>query len=251
LKSGPSIGNPQSAIRNQELPMAIPTTDAALVDWSTNADTRLTASPATYGTTAAIATAYHAVHQPFVDAYGDVVAARESGTRSSSLCAIKDAAKSALLAFARPLYKQIQANNSGVTAAAKIELGIVVPDVLPSPVPPPAMAPALSVVRVDGRLVRIRLADPAHPTRRRLPAGVNGATVMSFVGATPPADPFACRYEGSTSRSEVDVLFPETVAPGTQVWLVAFFFNARKQNGPACAPVGAVINYGSTMPMAA
>ena len=41
------------------------------------------------------------------------------------------------------------------------------------------------------------------------------------------------------------------VAPGTQVWLTAFFFNERKQNGPACAGVGAIINYGGSMPMAA
>jgi hypothetical protein len=228
--------------------MAIPTKDSSLVDWSTNAKTRLTASPATYGTTAPVAAQYATLHDAYVLAYDNLVTARAAGTRSESLTSLRNAAKFALLAFARPLYKQIQANTA-VTAAAKIELGVVVPDVLPSPVPPPAMAPALSVVRVDGRVVRIRLADLAHPTRRRMPAGVNGATVMSFVGPTPPADPFACKYEGSTSRTSVDVLFPESIAPGTQVWLTAFFFNARKQNGPACAPVGAVINYGSTMPM--
>ena len=230
--------------------MAIPTKDSSLVDWSTNAKTRLTASPATYGTTAPVAAQYATLHGAFVTAYDNLVTARAGGTRSESLTSLKSAAKYALLAFARPLYKQIQANTA-VTAAAKIELGVVVPDVLPSPVPPPAMAPALSVVRVDGRVVRIRLADPAHPTRRRLPLGVNGATVMSYVGATPPADPFAFKYEGSTSRTTVDVLFPESVAPGTQIWLTAFFFNARKQNGPACAAVGATINYGATMPMAA
>ncbi|MEA2708233.1 MAG: hypothetical protein QOF78_834, partial [Phycisphaerales bacterium] len=59
------------------------------------------------------------------------------------------------------------------------------------------------------------------------------------------------KYEGSTSRTTVEILFPESVAPGTQVWLTAFFFNERKQNGPACAAVGTLINYGGTMPMAA
>ena len=49
----------------------------------------------------------------------------------------------------------------------------------------------------------------------------------------------------------VDVLFPESVAPGTQVWLTAVWFNERKQMGPACAPVGAQINFGGSMPMAA
>ena len=230
--------------------MAIPTRDVLLADWSTNADARLTATPALYGTTAAVATAYHTVHEAFLTAYNTLVASRASGTRSSSEVAIKDSAKLALLNFARPLYKQIQANTA-VTAAAKIELGIVVPNPEPTPVPVPGFAPQLTIVSVDGRLVKIRLADPAHPTRKRMPAGVDGATVMSFVGPEAPADVRDYKYEGGTARTTVDVLFPDSVAPGTQVWLTAFFFNERKQNGPACAGVGAIINYGGTMPMAA
>jgi hypothetical protein len=210
----------------------------------------LTASPTTYGTTAAVATQYAAVHDAFITANDNNVAARAAGTRSSALASIKDDAKSALLAFARPLYKTIQADTA-VTDAAKIELGIVVPDVLPSPQPVPNFAPGLTIVGVDGRLVRIRLFDPANPTRRRIPAGINGATVMSFIGAAPPADPGAYKYEGSTSRAIVDILFPESAVPGTQVWLMAFFFNERKQNGPACTAVGTNINYGGSMPMAA
>jgi hypothetical protein len=156
----------------------------------------------------------------------------------------------ALLNFARPLYKQIQANTA-VTAAAKIELGVVVPDREPSPQPVPNFAPQLTIVSVNGGLVKVRLSDPAHPTRKRMPAGVDGATVMSFVGAEAPVDPGLYKYEGGTARTTIDILFPESVVPGTQVWLMAFFFNERKQNGPACAGVGAIINYGGTMPMAA
>src|SRR5687768_14891657 len=133
-------------------PVAIPHTDSALVDWSTNANTRLTAAPATYGTTAAVATQYDTLHDAFVLAYNNVVAARESGTRSSSLVAIKDSAKLALLNFARPLYKTIQANTS-VTASAKIELGVVVPDVQPTPLPPPADAPGIDILSTAGNTV--------------------------------------------------------------------------------------------------
>ncbi len=230
--------------------MSIPTKDSALVDWSTNADTRLTASPATYGTTAPVAAAYTVLHDAFVAAYDALIAARTAGTRSEAMTATKDVAKGALLEYARPLYKTIQANTS-VTPAAKIELGIVVPDVEPSPQPVPAFAPGITVVSVQGPLVTLRLFDPANPTRRAMPAGVNGATVMSYVGATAPLDPTAYKYEGSTSRSTVEILFPESVVPGTQVWVTAFFFNERKQNGPACTAVGTVINYGGIMPMAA
>src|SRR5688572_11839028 len=149
--------------------MAIPIKDVLLVDWSTNADTRLTAAPATYGTTAAVATQYTAVHDPFVTAYNNLVAARASGTRSESLTALKNAAKTTLLQFARPLYKQIQANTA-VTAGAKIELGIVVPDPEPSPQPVPGTAPLVRVDSVDGRTVRVSLRDVNNPDRRRIPA---------------------------------------------------------------------------------
>jgi hypothetical protein len=230
--------------------VAIPTKDILLIDWSTNANTRLTASPVTYGTTAAVATAYAAVHTPFVTAYDNLIAARSAGTRSESLTSIKALAKIALLNFARPLYKQIQANTA-VAPAAKIELGVVVPNPEPTPIPAPAFAPQLTIVSVNGRLVTVRLSDPANPTRKRMPAGVDGATVLSFVGAAAPADPGQYKYEGGTSRTTFDVLFPEAAEPGTKVWLTAFFFNERKQNGPACAAVGAIINYGGTMPMAA
>ena len=230
--------------------MAIPRKDSALVDWSTNANTRLTASPVTYGTTAAVATQYDGFHDSFITAYNNVVAARESGTRSSSLCAIRDAAKLALLDFARPLYKQIQANTA-VTDAAKIELGIVVIDNEPTPQPVPGFAPGLNVVSVNGRLAKIRLFDPANPTRRRIPDGVNGGIVMSFVGAEPPASPNVCKMEGPISRVDGAVVFPESLAPGTQVWLLATWFNERKQMGPACAPVATQINFGGSLPMAA
>src|SRR5688500_6162459 len=190
--------------------MAIPTKDVSLVDWSTNTTARLTASPVTYGTTAAVATQYDGLHDAFVLAYNNLVAARAAGVRSSPLASIKDSAKQALLDFARPLYKQIQANTA-VTDAAKIELGVVVPDTEPSPQPVPSFAPKLIVEKVDGRLVTIRLADPANDTRKRMPAGCNGATVMSFVGATAPTNPALYKYEGSTSKVIVEILFPETV----------------------------------------
>jgi hypothetical protein len=45
----------------------------------------------------------------------------------------------------------------------------------------------------------------------------------------------------------VDVLFPATVASGATVWLSAFWFNPRKQPGPACDPVSANLPGGGAM----
>ena len=59
-----------------------------------------------------------------------------------------------------------------------------------------------------------------------------------------PSDPTQYEYEGSTSRTTVDILFPESVVPGTQVWLTAFWFNGRKQSGPAATPVSTNVQGG-------
>src|SRR6478672_1739290 len=117
--------------------MAIPAeNDSLLVAFSTNFNDRIVAAPATYGFSAAQASAYTALHTPFVSAYNAVVAARESGTRSRSLVASKDAAKASLLGYARQLYAQVQSSLT-VTDAAKIELGVKVRSA-PSPQPIPA-----------------------------------------------------------------------------------------------------------------
>lgn len=139
----------------------------------------------------------------------------------------------------------------GTTDTQRAELGLTVHDVLPSPIPPPADAPGILVESVDGRTVSIRLIDPANPTRRGRPAGVDGATVLSYVGATRPEDTGAGKFEGSISRTTFDVAFPTTVAAGAKVWLTAFWFNPRAQSGPACEPVSAYVQFGGDMPMAA
>lgn len=230
--------------------MAIPTLDVPLVAWSGNANTRLTASPTTYGTTATVAAAYATLHDGFVLAYNNLIAARAAGTRSAALTSLKDNSKLALLAFARPLYKQIQANTS-VSDDAKIELGVVVPNPEPTPVPVPGFAPQLTVTKVNGRIVTISLRDPAQPDRARMPDGCKGALVMTFVGPVAPTDPRDFRMQGPTSRVDCDVLFEESVTPGTQVWITAVFFNEKMQMGLACPAVGTVINYGGSLPMAA
>jgi hypothetical protein len=215
-----------------------------LVDWSTNANTRLNAAPATYGTTAAVAAQYTAVHDPFITAQDNLAAARAAGNRSASLTALRNAARETLLDFARPLYKQIQANTA-VTDAAKIELGVVVPDVQPTPTPPPPFAPGLDVVSVTGRTVRIRLHDSQQPSRRGRPPGVSGAAVVSCVSAEIPTVASDWRWQGNTGTLVADVTFPDTVPAGAQVWIAATWFNDRKEPGPACTPVSTFLQGGA------
>src|ERR671913_1758924 len=124
------MGMTAITLRRRSHTMAIPKKDAELVAWSTNFETRITASPTAFGLTAPLATAYSALHDAFVAAYD---AASNDGTRSKSLVAAKDLAKANLLANARDLYQVVQGTPT-VTDVQRIDLGINVRKTEPTPV---------------------------------------------------------------------------------------------------------------------
>lgn len=219
----------------------LPNRDAALLAWSLNFSTKISAGAVSYGLTTAQATAYAALHA----AYGSALAACAPGERSKSLVATKNTARTALKTQARLLALLVQGTAS-VTNAQKLDLGLTVRQA-PSPVPPPAFAPALDIVSVNGRTVNIRLHDSTDASRRGKPAGVFGAAVFSFVGATPPDSTTEWTFEGNMGRTLVSVVFPDSVAAGAKVWLAAFWFNGSKESGPTCAPVSTNVQFGGLM----
>jgi hypothetical protein len=75
--------------------------------------------------------------------------------------------------------------------------------------------------------------------------------VYSYVGPESPTDRSLLRFEGSTTRTTMEIVFPITVAPGENVWLTAAWFNPRNQTGPMSPPVCAIIQFGGTMARAA
>lgn len=223
--------------------MSIPRKDSLLVPWSTNANTRLIASGVTtYKLLAAQVTNYTAVHTPYVTAYNTMMTAREAGERSESLTAITAAARLALLNVARPIYTQIQ-SDPAVSDSDKILLGVHV-RLAPSPVPPPATAPGVDVISVNVRTVSLRVHDSAIPARRGKPAGASAAYIYSFVGAEFPADPSAWNFEGATTTPRFDIVFPSTLAGGTQVWVCAAWVNRKQQSGPTSVPISTTLQGG-------
>src|SRR5260221_10987595 len=81
----------------------LPNTDAALLAWSLNFSTRITAGPVPLGLTALQATAYAALHT----SYATALAACDPGERSKSLVAAKNTARLALKTSARLLAKLV------------------------------------------------------------------------------------------------------------------------------------------------
>ncbi|HTL29753.1 MAG TPA: hypothetical protein VL282_11045, partial [Tepidisphaeraceae bacterium] len=116
-----------------------------------------------------------------------------------------------------------------------------------TPQPVPGFAPLLSVVKVSGHVVTVRMANPNEPSSKARPAFTSGMALFSYVGDETPTDPAAFKFETNTGRTEIDVTFPASVATGATVYFTAFFFNNRKQSGPACTPVSATLGAGSVM----
>lgn len=222
----------------------LPDSDAALLAWSLNFKTLIVATPTVYGLTAPLATAYGVLH----DAFATALAAADPAIRTRASVATKNTARTALKNNAR-LLANLVSGTASVTNAQKLALGLTV-RAEPSPIPPPATAPSLDVLSVSGWTVKIRLHDAASSSARGKPAGVDGAAVFSYVGATPPADLSGWKFEGNTGRTTLDVAFDTALAPGTRVWLSAFWFNGRKQNGPSSSLVATNLQ-GGTVSMAA
>lgn len=222
-------------------------TDAELYTGSQNFSTKITATPTAFGLVAAQATAYASLNSAWGTSY---LLAVDPETRTKGAIAAKNQARANLRKMASDLAKIID-GTATVTDAQRLDLGLNV-RATPAPIPAPSQAPNLDVVSRTGTTVQIKLHDGAG-TRRRKPAGVQGAAVFSHVGsggATPPADLSNWKFEGNTTRTKIDVQFDAALAPGTVVWLCAFWFNPRAQAGPGCTPVSAILA-GGGMQMAA
>ncbi len=219
----------------------LPNSDPGLLAWSLNFKTLITATPTAYGLTAALATAYGTLH----DAYATAYAAVEPSIRTRGAVQTKNTARSALKANARLLANLVYGTGS-VTNAQRTTLGLSVRHTR-VPVPPPSVAPGLDVVSVVGWTVKVKLHDSASSSRRGKPHGVNGASVFSYVGPTPPTTVSDWHFEGNTGTTLVDIAFHDTLAPGTRVWVTAFWFNGRKESGPLAPPVGTNLQAGGVM----
>jgi len=214
----------------------LPAREADLLQWSTNFDTRINAGALNYGLTVPQAAAYTVLHDAFAAAYAT---ANEPITRTPAAITTKNTAKNALIRGVggiRELAAIVQAF-PGTTDTERVELGLNVRDTEPTPIPPPSVAPGLSVSLVTGRTVKVRVFDALVPSSRSKPEGVLGASVYSYVGETAPVDIDSWKYEGSTTRTTIDVEFPATVANGSRVWLTAYWTNPRLESGPPCQPV--------------
>jgi hypothetical protein len=217
----------------------LPRTDAGLLAWANNFIAVVEPVVTTYGLVAADITAF----QTLTDAYQTALAACAPGQRSKGAVAGKNQAKTDLKAKARLLSDRVQ-GTAGVTDQMKIDAGLNV-KAQPAPVPPPAVAPRVTVKNVVDRMATYWISDATVEGRRRRPPNADGATIMSFVGETPPPKGDAgWKLEGQTGRTNFTVQYGNDVQPGAACWVSCIWYNKRGGYSPACDPVRTFLQIG-------
>lgn len=217
------------------IPIFPPTKDSELVTWSNNFDAHVTASAVSFGLDAGQAAGYNTLHNAFVSAYNT---ATNPGTNSKANVNAKNDAKNNLLNETNGAWELVDIAQAfpGMTDTIRGQLGLRIPDTSPTPIGAPTTAPDLSILSTFGRTIKVRLRDQENPTKRGKPDGVQGATILYHVGDTAPADPAQWTFALNTSKTLFEVDIPGTIAAGEKIWLVAFWFNARKESSPAASP---------------
>ena len=217
----------------------IPSREADLLAWSQNLYDLLTAidAPASYGITADQVAPFATAQEAFKAAYA---AATTPATRTPPSIATKNTAKKAMIASVRPLVAALQVS-AAMNDAKRRTLEIPVRDREPSPVPPPTQMPRLTVTSVTGRVLNLDIRD--EEGKKQKAPGATGLWLYSFVGENPSGDLTQWRFNGGSGKWNPQIAFPETVAPGTPVYVTALWINHKQQPGPACAPVKAHIGF--------
>lgn len=216
----------------------IPTREADLLSWSQNLYDKLTATPADYGLTAEQVVPFAAAQEAFKAAYA---AAIDPATRTTPIIADKNTKKKAMIEDARLLVSVLQGWPE-MTDQKRETLEIPVRDYDPTPIGPPTEMPVLRIAAVNGPVLDLELRQEDGENKRK-PDGVRGVWIYTHVGDNPPAELTAWQFRGGSTKSNPQVVFDETVAPGTRVWVTAQWVSPTDRPGPACAPQQTRISY--------
>jgi len=206
-------------------------TDAEMATGSGNFLSLITGTPSAYGLVVAQVNAYDVVNLTYQDAYNLAIT---PATRTKGAIKAKNDAKKALKTMAADLAAIIDATPT-VTDQQKIDLGLAIRKT-PSPVPVPTDRPDVDLVSVTARTVTIRVHSGTSDKRGK-PDGTTAAWVYSYLGVNYPTDPTAWDFQGATTRSNHEIVFPDTVANGAQVWVCAAWVNRRGDAGPVSVPI--------------
>jgi hypothetical protein len=216
-------------------------TDAQLYTGSNFFSQKIDQTPELFGLTKDQASLYASVNATYATAY---LKAIDPDTRTKANVRGKNTARAALRTAASNLAKIIDGTPT-VTDEQKIELGLAVRR-KPSPSPIITSAPFVKLVSVNGRQVVAEFQQDS--AKRGKPKGVSGVSIFSHYGEQPPVDPSGWQFEAISGRTRVTLNLNATESAG-KVWISAFWFNARKQAGPASLPISIDLPAISALPI--
>ncbi|HEV2294952.1 MAG TPA: hypothetical protein VGR35_13950 [Tepidisphaeraceae bacterium] len=220
----------------------IPSSDAGKLAFGNNMVDLITPDPVVWGLTAAIL----ATLSGRVSDYGTkLAAATEPATKSRSNTYAKNQARTLMVQYIRDVIVPAIQGTATVTDQMKYDMGLTVRGANPpTPINAPTEAPMFEVLWVKNRLIGVKL-HAVDSTRRGRPDGVQGCSVCMYAGPLPlPTDVTAWTTIGESTRTGFEVELPASIAPGTQVYLVAFWKSPRLMSGPPSAPVSVYIGGG-------
>lgn len=218
----------------------IPRPDAAFASFAKNFCDNILADPEVYGVSPDTAAECAAKRVIFAQYYAR---AQDPLTRTASAVAGKNAARADSERAIRWVAGTVRAYSTN-TPEMRIALGmnerngggksrrIATPD----------SVPAVSVTRVMGQTVTIRLSDPTS-LRRGKPRGIGAAMIYAAIGE--PASQYSHEWlrVGMVSRVEAEVTIPRgPLPPGTKLWVRAQWLSPRGQGGPLGRPTSTYTN---------
>ena len=206
----------------------MPSREAEQVAWANNFFQTAGESPEAYGLTPAQIEGFGQLNQALKVAWAKV---QDPATKTKVTVAAKNDALAAMKAEAAKLVSIVQ--GVGLSDAQKIALGVTVRDTTRTATRRPTKAPTVEIVNVEGRTVTVQLLQGEG--RRGRPTKVDGATVFTHLGPTPPATIDGWRYASQATKTRVELPFGPSET-GDTAWIAAFWTNAGG-TGPTSRPV--------------
>jgi hypothetical protein len=178
-------------------PSYIPARDIDFDAWLLNFSTLLTASPTTYGLVAgdatAVAAAYTAWHDAFIDA-------TTPGTRTPVTVATKDTERINATVIVRPLAQRI-AVNPAVDNGDKVAIGVNPRGTVPTPIPAPLTFPVLVWLGATPGVIQLAYKDSSLGATKKKPFGAIAMELWVGYAATTPPPLVETNFVGNFTKS--------------------------------------------------
>jgi len=181
----------------------IPPRLADFATWLQNFAALVAADPTDYGLVAGDATAITAQNVAFQAAF---VLSTEPSTRTSATVAATAGARLSAEAVVRPYAMRINANQT-VSDAQRVDLGLTVRTVVPTPIPPPTTSPAITLRSATPGILTLESRSAAGAAGKAKPSGAVGLEIWVAIGTVAAVAPEAGRFTAISTKSPFQLAF--------------------------------------------